>query len=141
MENEQRKIVRMRVQQELEWLKERSGIDAELITVDSQDFVIYRQLETSGGLKNLPTHVDVIVSVPNNYPTALLDMPALEIGCALTPYVVGGLNPQHVIKALNKDWRFLSFHPYSGQGSPAWNPNKHGFHDYYQHLVTWLKKI
>lgn len=103
--------------------------------------MLYYDLKTSGGAKKLPEVTDVLVAVPEGYPAALIDMPALHVESSLIPFVVGGNNPQNIVTVAGRDWRFLSFHPYSGDGAPNWNPHKHGFHDYYQRLYTWLNKI
>ncbi len=141
MENNQKDLTRKRVRQELQTLQSAGAIKAELITENDLDFVVYYNLETSGGPKNLPAFTDVAVSVPAGYPTSQIDMPALELNSPLAPFVIGGSNPQTTVLVKGRQWRFLSFHPYNGQGAPNWNPNKHGFHDYYQHLYTWLNKI
>jgi hypothetical protein len=141
MENSQKELIRQRIREELKKLLEAGGIRAELASEGDQDYVIYYSLETSGGLKDLPTVTDVLVAVPGGYPSAPIDMPALPVGSRLANLVVGGSNPQTIVTFQNTQWRFLSFHPYGGKGAPSWNPNKHGFHDYYQHLYTWLHRI
>jgi hypothetical protein len=141
MENDQKELIRSRIRQELQMLELAGGIHAELISENNLDFVIYYNLETSGGSKNLPAFTDVVVAVPAGYPNSQIDMPGLEFNSPLAPFVIGGSNPQTTVSVKGKQWRFLSFHPYNGQGAPIWNPNKHGFHDYYQHLYTWLNKI
>ena len=141
MEVNQINPVHQRIRQELQKLFDAGGIKAELIIEGGQDYVLFHQLETSGGEKALPTSADVLVAVPPGYPASPLDMPALPLNSPLAPHVVGGSNPQHTVNFQGSQWRFLSFHPYSGAGAPMWAPTKHGFHDYYQHLFTWLNKI
>jgi hypothetical protein len=141
METNQNNPVHQRIRQELQKLSDAGGIQAELIKEGAQDYVLFHQLETSGGTKGLPVFTDVLVTVPAGYPASPLDMPALPLNSPLAPYVVGGSNPQHTVNFQGSQWRFLSFHPYNGAGAPMWTPTKHGFHDYYQHLFTWLQKI
>lgn len=133
--------VHERIRKELQRLFDAGGIEAELIAEEGQDYVLFHQLETSGGVKGLPISTDVLVTVPPGYPASPLDMPALPLDSPLVPYVVGGSNPQNTVNFQGRQWRFLSFHPYNGAGAPMWMPTKHGFHDYYQHLFTWLQKI
>jgi hypothetical protein len=141
MDNNQTNLIHQRICMELIKLKEAGGINAELVTEENHDYVIFHDLETSGGAKGLPIVTDVLVAVPAGFPASQIDMPALLFNSPLIPFVVGGSNPQNTVTVRGNKWRFLSFHPYSGQGAPNWNPNKHGFHDYYQHLYTWLNRI
>ena len=141
MENNQKEFQRKRIQEELNDLFNAGDIKADLVIEENQDYVIYFDLETSGGTKNLPAKTNVIVPVPNGYPSAPIDMPALPVNSPLIKLVVGSSNPQGIITVMGIQWQLLSFHPYNGQFGPQWNPNKHGFHDYYQHLYTWLHKI
>jgi hypothetical protein len=138
MENDTKEIARKRVRAELEKLLEVGGIKAELVTEGDVDYVIYYNLETAGASKNLPTTTDVLVAVPGGYPAARIDMPALLMDSPLAKVVVGSSNPQNIVNFQGKQWRFLSYHPYDGDKGPNWTPTKHGFHDYYQHLYTWL---
>jgi hypothetical protein len=141
MENDPKELVRHRIREELRRLSEGTDIKAELISENDQDYVIYHDLETSGGSKDLPAKTDVLVAVPEGYPSSLIDMPALPLKSALVSLVAGGLNPQAIVTFQGQEWRFLSFHPYTSVGGPSWNPIKHGFHDYYQHLYSWLHKV
>ncbi len=141
MENNPKELVGQRIREELRRLSEGSDIKAKLISEGDKDYVIYYDLETSGGLKGLPAKTDVLVLVPDGYPSSLIDMPALPLKSALIPLVAGGLNPQAIVTFQDQEWRFLSFHPYASEGGPVWNPNKHGFHDCYQHLYSWLHKV
>lgn len=141
METNQQNPMLQRIVLELRKLFADGGIKAELITESEQNYVLFQQLETSGGAKGLPTTTDVLVGVPPGYPASPIDMPALPLNSPLSPHVVGGSNPQHTVIVRGEQWRFLSFHPYGGAGAPVWTPSKHGFHDYYQHLYTWLQKI
>jgi hypothetical protein len=141
MENDVRTVIRQRVQIELDLLSKTGNIQAELVSEGEQDYVLFKDLETSGGLKELPVSTSVLVPVPAGYPSSPIDMPAIPSSSILIPHLVGGSNPQGFVSCLGQSWSLLSFHPYSGTGAPNWNPNKHGFHNYYQHLYTWLHKI
>jgi hypothetical protein len=141
MENSEKELIRTRIKEELNQLLASGGIKADLITEGIQDFVIYYALEASGGSVSLPDTTSVVVTVPQGYPATQPDMPALPSNSPLIPHVVGGSNPQGIVSVLGQQWRLLSYHPYNGQDGPTWNPNKHGFHDYYQHLYAWLHKL
>jgi hypothetical protein len=130
----------LRVQDELRRLMERSSIQATLIP-EGSGYVLYHLLETSGAIKGLPTNTDVLVPIPNGYPSSQIDMPALPDDSPLIPFVVGGSNPQATITVDERTWKILSYHPYNGGGGPPWNFMIHGFHDYYNHLYTWLHRL
>lgn len=130
-----------RIKSELSRLMTGSGIVATLLKEGSNYFVKYSAVPTSGKAVGLPELVDVLVPVPGGYATAQIDMPALPIDSSLIPHVVGGSNPQAVVTADDREWRVLSYHPYANGGGPPWNPAKHGFHDYYNHIYTWLHRL
>lgn len=130
----------LRVQDELRRLMDRSSIQATLIA-EGSGYVLYHSLETSGAAKGLPSTTDVLVPIPNGYPSSQIDMPALPDDSPLIPFVVGGSNPQGTITVNGRTWKILSYHPYNGGGGPPWNFMTHGFHDYYNHLYTWLHRL
>jgi hypothetical protein len=130
-----------RIRKELRWLNDRSGINARLIRVEGADYVLYEGIETGSKNPELPLKTDVIVPVPAGYPTSQIDMPGLPIDSKLIPYVQGGANPQAEIIVDDRHWKILSYHPYANGGGPPWNPSLHGFHDYYNQLYPWLRRI
>jgi hypothetical protein len=130
-----------RIQTELRWILEKSGVAARLITGNNQYFVFYPSLKTSGEKVGLPASVDVLVPVPSGYPASPIDMPCLPSDSVLIPHVVGGSNPQATFKIEDRDWKMLSYHPYNGGGGATWDSMHHGFHDYYHHLYTWLNNL
>jgi hypothetical protein len=130
----------LRVQDELRRLMERSNIQTSLIA-EGTGYVLYHSIETSGAQKGLPSNTSVLVPIPDGYPSAQIDMPALPSDSPLIPFVVGGSNPQATISIDGVTWKTLSYHPYNGGGGPPWNFMVHGFHDYYTHLYTWLHRL
>ena len=119
---------------------ERSNIQATLIT-EGSGYVLYRSIEVNGTVKGLLNQTDILVPIPNGYPSSQIDMPALPSDSPLIPFVVGGSNPQGTITVDGRTWTILSYHPYNGGGGPPWNFMIHGFHDYYNHLYTWLHRL
>lgn len=130
-----------RIQDELRRLIEGSEIAATLLKDGSCYFIKYHAVPTSGAKLGLPGATDVLVPVPDSYPTANIDMPALPLGSPLIPHVVGGSNPQGLRNVDGCNWQVLSYHPYANGGGPPWNPMIHGFHDYYNHVYTWLHRL
>jgi len=130
-----------RIHGELRWLKERANIDTVLLREEMGDFVLFKEIETSGKNLGLPEKTDVLVPVPTNYPTTQIDMPALLKENVLISHVVGGSNPQSNFLINTETWVLLSYHPYANGGGPNWNPMQHGFHDYYTQLYTWLHRL
>lgn len=140
MDQEEPKFI-PRIKDELRRLMEGSKIAATLIKEGSCYYVKYHAVPTSGKNHGLPETTDVLVPVPESYPTAYIDMPALPEESPLIQHVVGGGNPQGIKKADGKNWQVLSHHPYINGGGPPWNPMVHGFHDYYNHVFTWLHHL
>ena len=140
MEEQEPKFI-PRIQDELRGLMEGSKIAATLIKEGSCYYVKYHGVATSGKSRGLPETIDVLVPVPDAYPTANIDMPALPADSPIIPHVVGGSNPQGIRTAEKRNWQVLSYHPYANGGGPPWNPMVHGFHDYYNHVYTWLHRL
>jgi hypothetical protein len=136
---DQKSLKVQRILQEIRWLSERSNIIAEYVD-EGIGYVLYYSIETSG-TNNLPKTTDVLVPVPNGYPAQQIDMPALPVDSPLVPRVVGGANPQSTVVVKGRTWVILSYHPYANGGGPPWNPTMHGFHDYYNHIFTWLHRL
>ena len=80
--------------------------------------------------------VDVIVPIPNGYPSSMIDRAGLPEGSPLIKKVKGA--PQEVIHVGGKSWRLISYHPHKGGGGETWNANRHGFHTYLGEIIAWL---
>lgn len=103
--------------------------------------VLYKAVPTGGGRFGLPTIADVVVPVPDGHPAATIDLAGLEIGSPLLPRVKGGGNNQGVIAVDGRQFQLASYHPHNGGGGPPYDPIKHGFHTYYDHLLAWLDQV
>lgn len=130
-----------RIRKEILWVNENTSVHAEYFKEGQTEYVLYEAVETSGKSKDLPESSDVLVLVPSGYPGAQIDMPALPLDSKLLSHVVGSTNPQTIVSAKGRQWRFVSFHPYSNGGGPPWNSSEHGFHDYYNQIYTWLHRL
>ena len=129
-----------RILAELKQLRDRE-IVADLITDGSRPVVVYRNVPTAGAPTS-PADVDVVVPVPDGYPASRLDLAGLASeNFPLLDRTKGGTNNQGQIQADGKDWRLASYHPHQNGGGPPWNPARHGFHTYYDHLVAWLHAL
>lgn len=99
-------------------------------------FVIYKDLPArlSGFLKT-----DVIVQVPQGYPSAMIDRAGLPADSPLIGRVKG--SPQEVINVGGRSWRMISYHPHNGGGGIPWDLNSHGFHTYLSEVIAWLEVL
>lgn len=95
--------------------------------------VIYRGLST--GVRG--EKVDVVVPVPNGYPSAMIDRAGLPNSSNLVGKVKG--SPQEIVQIAGVEWRMVSYHPHAGGGGDAWNPAAHGFHTYLSEVLAWLE--
>jgi hypothetical protein len=129
-----------RIARELSQLAE-GGQNAELLTNGGQYFVVYRAVPTAGGPFGLPPSTDVIVPVPAGYPGAPIDLAGLPLGSPLLARVKGGPNNQGVVNVGGIGWQLASYHPHSNGGGPPWDQIKHGFHTYFDHLISWLERL
>jgi hypothetical protein len=120
-----------RVDLELEKLRDSGQV---VTRTKSPDAVIYHDLRTRPG--NAIPKTDVLVSIPGGYPGQMLDGAYLPEGSPLIGRVKGQSQTQ--LRALDRTWRLISYHPHNGGGGPAWNPSLHGFHTYVGELVSWL---
>lgn len=125
-----------RIERELARLRE-GGQQAELITNGSRPIVLYRNVPTAGA----PEMTDVIVPVPEGHPASVIDLAGLPAGSPLIARVKGGQNNQGMVEADNRQWQLASYHPHGNGGGPAYDQNKHGFHTYFDYLVSWLNKL
>lgn len=125
-----------RIERELALLHE-NGADARLVSAPVPA-VIYRSLPTRMGYPHI-AESDVLVAVPSAYPGVMLDGAYLPVDSPLLGRVVG--SPQEAyVEADGRRWKLVSYHPHNGGGSPAWNPNRHGFHTYYSEILAWIQR-
>jgi hypothetical protein len=129
-----------RIARELEILGRGAQI-AELVTANGRQFVLYKDVPTSGGRLGLPESSDVIVPVPPGYPASPIDLAGLPTGSPLLMRVKGGQNNQGIIQIGTRQWQLASYHPHNNGGGPPWDQNKHGFHTYVDQLIAWLDKL
>ena len=122
-----------RIDRELDSLRA-NGVKVTLLT-EPAPAVIYHEVPTRPGCS--PPTSDVLVKVPGGYPAAFLDNAFLPDGSPLQGRVPGGV--QHTETFGDRVWRQVSIHPHSGNGV-AWNKDRHGFHTYYDEILSWLNK-
>lgn len=130
---------RERILRELAILQEGNQI-AELVS-NGRDFVIYRNVPTAGARFGLPDSTDVIVPVPSGYPASPIDLAGLPAGSPLLPRACGGQNNQGNVQAASSNWQLASYHPHTNGGGPPWDQMRHGFHTYFDHLLSWLERL
>ena len=138
---EEQPLYVQRILTEVEWVNQNTSCQASYIKEGGKEYVLYKGVETSGKKMGLPEETDVLVLVPDGYPSPPVDMPALPLDSALLSHVVGSSNPQTIVNVVGRQWRFLSFHPYANGGGPEWNSREQGFHDYYNQLYVWLHRL
>ena len=71
------------------------------------------------------------------YPAAFIDCAYLPEGSPLQNRVPGQFQGIETIGG--RRWQHVSIHPYTGNGT-AWNKDRHGFHTYYDEMLSWLYK-
>ena len=111
------------------------------LVVDSRPVVIYFDVPTAGEEKGLPSASDVVVPVPSGYPGGIIDLAGLPVGSPFLDLVKGGRNNQGLLSVGDREWQLASYHPHGGGGGPPWDPNRHGFHTYLDHLIAWLAHL
>jgi len=126
---------RERILNELARLREGNQV-ADLVTSD-RDYVVYRDVPTTGA----PPVTDVIVPVPQGYPASMIDLAGLPVGSPLLGRVKGGRNNQGTVQADGRTWQLASYHPHQNGGGGPWDQMKHGFHTYFDHLLSWLDRV
>ena len=131
---------RERIDRELELLSH-GGQQAELLNVKDRPVVVYRSVPTNGATHGLPIVTDVLVPVPAGYPASVIDLAGLPHDSPFLARVKGGSNVQGSISVDGRQWQLASYHPHNGGGGPPWDQNKHGFHTYLDHLISWLHRI
>ncbi len=130
---------RERIFRELAILEE-GGQLAEFFS-NGGDFVVYRAVPTAGARLNLPETTDVIVPVPPGYPGSNIDLAGLPVGSPLLQRVKGGTNSQGIRDVAGVTWQLASYHPHANGGGPPWDQMQHGFHTYFDHLISWLENL
>jgi hypothetical protein len=130
---------RERILRELALLLEGNQI-AELVS-NGREFVLYRKVPTGGARLSLPEFTDVIVPVPAGYPASPIDLAGLPVGSPILPRTKGGQNNQGVVEVAGINWQLASYHPHSNGGGPPWDQMRHGFHTYFDHLISWLENL
>lgn len=131
---------RERIERELHRLRE-GGQEATLVT-GTRECVLYTAVPTSGAALGLPVETDVIVPVPEGYPGSTIDLAGLPVDSPLLARVAGGSNNQGIIATADgRQWQLASYHPHNGGGGPQWDQMQHGFHTYFDHLLSWLAKL
>lgn len=124
-----------RIERELEKLR-KGG--ATVTFVPELPAVVYHDVPARKGYPHLQ-FTDVLVRVPGGYPGQHLDGAFLPGGSPLLGRVAG--SPQaNTVRALNRTWQLVSYHPHNGGGAPPWNKDKHGFHTYVDELLTWIHR-
>ena len=111
------------------------------LVVGPNPVVVYFDVPTAGEERDLPVASDVVVPVPSGYPGGIIDLAGLPVDSPFLALVKGGLNSQGLIRAAGREWQLASYHPHNGGGGPPWNPNRHGFHTYLDHLIAWLAHL
>jgi hypothetical protein len=119
------------------------GQEAMLVTAvnGGQQFVLYKDVPTTGGGPDTPHVTDVIVPVPDGYPAAPIDLAGLPIGSPFIPRVAGGGNVQGTFEVNGVLWQLASYHPHNNGGGPPWDQMKHGFHTYFGEILAWLARL
>ena len=128
-----------RIAHELRVLAE-GGQVAELVA-GTRPVVVYFDVPTAGQAKRMPSVSDVVVPVPSGYPGGIIDLAGLPVGSPFLDLVKGGRNSQGLVSADDREWQLASYHPHNGGGGPPWDPNRHGFHTYLDHLIAWLAHL
>jgi Prokaryotic E2 family E len=128
-----------RIERELTVLKE-GGQSAEYFA-EPRPLVLYRAVPTAGDTLGLPAQTDVLVPVPPGYPASMIDLAGLPVGSPLLGRVKGGQNNQGIVTADGRQWQLASYHPHNGRGGAPWDQSRHGFHTYFDHLISWLDHL
>lgn len=106
---------------------------------EGRQFVVYYDVPTAGAPLNLPSATDVAVPVPGGYPGAAIDLAGLPAGSPLLGRVKG--SSTEVVGIGTRQFQLVSFHPHGNAGGPPWDQAAHGFHTYYDWILTWLDRL
>jgi hypothetical protein len=130
---------RDRILEELRRLREGGQVAA--FRQGTRPAVLYAHVPSAGAKVGLPPATSVLVPVPDGYPAALIDLAGLPLGSPFLPRLKGGPNPQGVIELDGISYQLASYHPHTNGGGPPWDPQRHGFHTYLDHLLSWLSQL
>lgn len=129
-----------RIDRELERLA--AGGQVAIYLNSPREVVLYREVPTAGASRGLPSVVDIVVPVPSGYPASMIDLAALKTDSPFLSLVKGGKNNQGIITGVDgTSWQLASYHPHNGGGGVPWNPMRHGFDTYLDHLIAWLERL
>jgi hypothetical protein len=118
-----------RVTQEIERFQDGGGKIELLPEIPA---VIYKAVPAHAGA----AAIDVLVVIPDNYPSQMLDCAFLPNDSSFLDSTVGV--KQEAMQAGGRTWVKKSYHPHNGGGGAPWNPARHGIHTYYDELLPWL---
>lgn len=121
-----------RIDREVGLLVER-GVDAS-VSEGSPSAVVYRGLSVARGTIDYVT--DVLVLIPDGYPAGAPDNAFLPADSPLLGMTVGA--QQEMMLVDGKAWVKKSVHPYLGPNGSRWDQRNHGFHTYYNEVLSWL---
>jgi len=122
-----------RIEHELAQLRE-NGVSVTFLS-EPEPAVVYQGVPVKPG--HPAGSSDVLVKVPGGYPAAFIDYAYLPEGSPLHGRVPGAF--EHIETIGGRRWQRVSIHPYTGNGA-AWNKDRHGFHTYYDEMLSWLYK-
>lgn len=122
-----------RVEHELALLR-KNGVNVTLLT-EPVAAVVYHAMPLKPG--HPLGSSDLLVKVPGGYPAAFIDCVYLPEGSPLQGRIPGGFQGIETIGG--RRWQLVSIHPYTGNGT-AWSKDRHGFHTYYDEMLSWLYK-
>lgn len=96
--------------------------------------VVYHGLSVTRGTADYVT--DVLVLIPDAYPAGAPDNAFLPADSPLLGMTVGA--QQETMLVEGKPWVKKSVHPYLGANGIRWDQRIHGFHTYYNEVLSWL---
>ena len=125
-----------RIKSELDQLQGRQ--EAALVIGDNgHPYVLYTNVLVTSSLAGIPRQSNVIVPVPPGYPADAIDLAGLPLDSPLLRRVKG--QPNGGIVTVNSiAYQIFSYHPHGNAGGGAWDQTRHGFHTYFDWLLTWL---
>ncbi len=127
-----------RIESELDILRA-GGQDAKLIIGSPSVVKLYR-VSTGGVRLGLPGETDVIVPVPEGYPASQIDLAGLPMGSPFIGRAKGSPSGGPLIVD-GSAFQMISYHPYGNAGGGPWDQMRHGFHTYYDWILTWLAAL
>lgn len=122
----------IRIERELSLLRE-GGANVSMIG-GPRPAVIYHDVPTEKG--GAESSTDVLVLIPSGYPAGIPDNAYLPEGSPLLKSTVGAV--QEIAEFDGTRWQKKSLHPYIEPKGVRWDQNSHGFHTYYDEILSWL---